>query len=378
MNITVSVHGRWHAFELAAQLQDRGELKQLLTTYPRSVVRSVTGRPLPVISKPSLELRRRIYDRLRLGSKPDAAIAMSFGRFAGRTVSKETDLFVGWSSASLEAISVVQGRGGKVVIERGSTHIGHQSDILQAGYDALGLQWEGIDPRIMERELAEYDAADAIAVPTDYSRQTFIDRGIPREKIIVNPYGTELGLPADRPNEDHSGPLRVLFAGGVGIRKGVPWLLDAMRELNGRAECRFAGPIDSAVRDKVSAGLPDNMQMLGPLSSASLARERANADIFCLPSIEEGFPLSVLEAMAAGLPCVVTPAASGGILEDGVNGLLVPPMDPGALVSAVETLASDRSSLRRYGNEARSTVQNGYTWKDYGDRAVAAYEALLA
>ena len=378
MKVTVSVHGRWHAFELASELQDRGLLSQLLTTYPRMAVKQITARTLPVTSKPSLEFRRRIYDRWRLGAKPDGAIAAAFGRFASRQVSPDTNLFTGWSSASLEAIPIVQGRGGKVVVERGSTHIQHQMDILRTGYERAGLPWDGTDPLIIERELAEYQAADAIAVPTTFARQTFIDQGIPGDKIIVNPYGTGLSGRVGGKEKIGSGPLRLLFVGGVSVRKGAPWLIEALKELEGQVVCRFAGPVEPALRQMYGAGLPDNVELLGPLSSVDVDRELAAADVFCLPSLEEGFPLSVLEAMAAGLACVVTPAASGGVVRDGKNGVLVPSMDVRALVTALDGISADPSRLPGLGEAARAVVQDGYSWKDYGDRAVAAYEVLLS
>ena len=378
MKVTVSVHGRWHAFELASELQDRGLLSQLLTTYPRMAVKQITARTLPVTSKPSLELRRRIYDRWRFGAKPDGVIAAAFGRFASRQVSPDTNLFTGWSSASLEAIPIVQGWGGKVVVERGSTHIQHQMDILRTGYERAGLPWDGTDPLIIERELAEYQAADAIAVPTTFARQTFIDQGIPGDKIIVNPYGTGLSGRVGGKEKIGSGPLRLLFVGGVSVRKGAPWLIEALKELEGQVVCRFAGPVEPALRQMYGAGLPDNVELLGPLSSVDVDRELAAADVFCLPSLEEGFPLSVLEAMAAGLACVVTPAASGGVVRDGKNGVLVPSMDVRALVTALDGISADPSRLPGLGEAARAVVQDGYSWKDYGDRAVAAYEVLLS
>ena len=125
-------------------------------------------------------------------------------------------------------------------------------------------------------------------------------------------------------------------------------------------------------------GFPDNVELLGPLSSADVDRELSAADVFCLPSLEEGFPLSLLEAMAAGLTCVVTPAASGGVVRDGKNGVLVPPMDVRALVTALDSISADRSRLAVLGEAARAAVQDGYSWRDYGDRAVAAYEVLFS
>jgi len=378
MKVSVSVHGRWHAFELATELQDRGLLSQLLTTYPRMAVKKITTRTLPVISRPSLEIRRRMYDRWRFGAKPDRKIAAAFGRFASKQVSPDTNLFIGWSSASLEVIPIVQGRGGKVVIERGSTHIQHQMDMLRTGYERVGLPWDGTDPLIVERELAEYQAADAIAVPTTFARQSFIDHGIPGDKIIVNPYGTDLSERAGGREKIGGGPLRLLFVGGISVRKGAPWLIEALKDLEGQAACRFAGPVEPALRQMYGEGFPDNVELLGPLSSADVDRELSAADVFCLPSLEEGFPLSLLEAMAAGLTCVVTPAASGGVVRDGKNGVLVPPMDVRALVTALDSISADRSRLAALGEAARAAVQDGYSWRDYGDRAVAAYEVLFS
>ena len=88
--------------------------------------------------------------------------------------------------------------------------------------------------------------------------------------------------------------------------------------------------------------------------------------------------MSLLEAMAAGLTCVVTPAASGGVVRDGKNGVVVPPMDVRALVTALDGISADRSRLPVLGEAARGTVQDGYSWRDYGDRAVAAYEVLFS
>jgi len=251
-------------------------------------------------------------------------------------------------------------------------------DILRTGYERAGLPWDGTDPLIIERELAEYQAADAIAVPTTFARQTFIDQGIPGDKIIVNPYGTGLSGRVGGKEKIGSGPLRLLFVGGVSVRKGAPWLIEALKELEGQVVCRFAGPVEPALRQMYGAGLPDNVELLGPLSSVDVDRELAAADVFCLPSLEEGFPLSVLEAMAAGLACVVTPAASGGVVRDGKNGVLVPSMDVRALVTALDGISADPSRLPGLGEAARAVVQDGYSWKDYGDRAVAAYEVLLS
>lgn len=377
MKVTVSVHGRWHAFDLASELHERGYLSQLLTTYPAVAVKKITGRSLPVRSIPLLEFRRRVYDRWKLGSRPDSMIASAFGRFARRMVVEDTDIFVGWSSASLEAIPIVQARGGKVVLERGSTHILHQLKVLEDGYEALDLSFDGTDPQVIDREIEEYDLANAISVPTKFVRDTFVQKGVPADKIIINPYGSHLGQPSALKKVACDGPLKILFVGSVGVRKGAPWLIESMKLFDKPAVCRFAGPVEQAIKHRYFSELPSQVKFLGPLSSTEISRELKSADIFCLPSLEEGFPLSLLEAMSAGTACVVTPPASGGIIQDGKNGLIVPAMDPTALAVAFDNLFSSPKKIIEMGAAASAAIKNGLSWKEYGNRAVAAYESLL-
>ena len=84
MKVTVSVHGRWHAFELATELQDRGLLSQLLTTYPRMAVKQLTTRTLPVTSRPSLEIAVRMIDGGLGASQMVRLLQLSVGLPANR------------------------------------------------------------------------------------------------------------------------------------------------------------------------------------------------------------------------------------------------------------------------------------------------------
>ena len=377
MNITVSVHGRWHAFELASVLNQKGKLVKLITTYPKFGVRRIIGEKIPIASKPILEIRRRIYDRWKLGGKPDLKIAESFGRFAANMIPEELDIFVGWSSASLEAIPVVQSCGGKVVVERGSTHIQHQTEILSLAYENFGLTFDETQAGIICREVQEYERADAIAVPTNFAASTFTDRGIPKEKIIVNPYGVNLSLFSPPWSNSFKKPLKIVCVGSVGIRKGAPWLIEAIRTMGTDVECHFIGAIEEKFREKFIQNLPDNVVFRGPLSIEVLINEYRQADLFCLPSLEEGFPLSLLQAMASGLPSVVTESVSGNLVKEHINGLIVPAMNAEALAACLMQLAAETDLRIEMGKNARQAVEAGYTWSEYGDRAIAAYENLL-
>ena len=194
MRVNISVHGRWHAFELANGLQRLGLLGSLTTTYPKFIARKFLDKKIDLRTAPLLEARRRLFDHVGIGGKPDLNIAQSFAHFARRQATSEADILVGWSSATLEAIGPAQDNGLKVVIERGSTHIGHQTNILHQAYAQFDQVFAATDPVIIDREIKEYEAADAIAVPTQYAADTFVNQGVPESKLMINPYGVDLEI----------------------------------------------------------------------------------------------------------------------------------------------------------------------------------------
>lgn len=351
---------------------------RLVTTYPEIVARRFVAPGIEIRSRPLLELRRRLYDRWHIGAKPDLAIATAFARYAARTATSNADILVGWSSATFEAIAPARARGVKVVVERGSTHILNQMRILTEAYEEFGLVYQGTEAGIIERELAEYDAADAIAVPTSYAADTFVAEGIARDKLIVNPYGVDLARFAPAPPMgDVTRPVRVLFVGRVGIQKGVPWLLKAFARLERQAELHLIGPVDAEAAAFLDAR-GANVVVRGALPGPALAAEYAAADIFCLPSLQEGgVPLTLLQAMASGLPCVVSPAAQGP-LGDGREGLVVPTKSVDDMAMALDRLIRSPEERKSMGEKARAVVAQGYGWQDYADRALAAYGTLLA
>lgn len=376
MKVCVSVHGRFHAFELAAGLDRRGALARLLTTYPGFAVARLAGRRLPVRAAWWLEARRR----LAAGSLDQTALAAAFGRFAARNLPSGAEVLVGWSAATLEAIEPARRLGMKVVIERGSTHIAHQTEILTEAYAAHGLAFDETPPEIVEREQAEYATADAIAVPSRFAADTFTARGIPDAKLLVNPYGVDLvrfnGAPAPRAASVRP---RILFVGRVGIRKGVADLLRAFQPLAGAAELHLVGPVEPALEVLIARLPMEGVRLRGPLAAEDLAREYAGADVFCLPSWEEGFPLVLLQAMASGLPVVTTPeCGAADILTEGREGLVVPRGDTARLSDALALLIGDSERRRAMGVAARARVEAGWSWDAYVERALDNYRTLIA
>lgn len=148
-------------------------------------------------------------------------------------------------------------------------------------------------------------------------------------------------------------PGRILFAGSDVLRKGLPYLAEAAQILRARGynyEFIVAGAVPDAVRTLSDVA---ELTFLGHLSRQRMADEMARADLFCLPSLAEGTAAVTLEALACGLPSVVT-LETGSPITDGVEGIVVPERDSVAVADAINAIVGDRERRARMADAAIS------------------------
>ncbi len=372
MKVTVSVGGTFHAFRLAEQLERRGLLQRLVTTHRPLRGEQIPNERLVANIVPEILMRgpRRFGLRWEIG---DYLKAVSFDRWAVRHV-RDCDLLVGFALFSLLSSRAARASGAHTVLERGSTHILTQQALLAEEHQRWGAEAPPVDRRLLARQLEEYEEAEYIAVPSRFVLESFLAHGFPRERIVHVPYGVHLdqftaGATPGR-------PFRIV-AVGLSLRKGTPYLLDAVARLNvPDVELWLVGAVPAGQRAMLDrARVP--FRHLGGLSQAELARVYRDASVFVLPSVEEGLALVILEAMASGLPVVVTPnTGAEDIVTHGREGLIVPARDAGALADALLELYEDEPRRRAMGEAAARTAAS-WGWDVYGDRIAAAYARIV-
>lgn len=212
------------------------------------------------------------------------------------------------------------------------------------------------------RKDTELELADVVIVPCEWARASLRFSKSQKKCVVKVPYGT----PADevRPRTRRpDGPFTVLLAGQIGVRKGVPLLLEAWARLGLKdARLCLAGPMD--LGENYLSGRAD-VQYLGALPRARLLEVMRQADLFAFPSLAEGFGLVIGEAMAAGVP-VLTTTNTGGpeLITDGREGWCVPPHDVIPLAERIEWAYEHRDALFEMGARARSRAEQ-WTWADY-------------
>jgi glycosyltransferase involved in cell wall biosynthesis len=180
---------------------------------------------------------------------------------------------------------------------------------------------------------------------------------------------------------DGGAPMRIVSVGRLAPPKDFLTLVRAVGKLErGAVELTLLGdgPDRTAVEDEIaSLGLAEDVTLAGEVPD--VRAQLADADVFVLSSSSEGFPISVLEAMAAGLPVVA--AAVGGVseaVEDGVTGYLFAAGDAGSLAAKLAALASEPALRRRFGDAGRARAAAGFSLPQWRERHVRLYEDLIA
>jgi glycosyltransferase involved in cell wall biosynthesis len=230
--------------------------------------------------------------------------------------------------------------------------------------DLDALDW------LHRRRLRDLELADRILVPSEHIASTLARHGTPRERVSVIPYAADTGRFHPLPGKRHDESCTFLFAGGITQRKGIKYLLEAWRMVRRpgwRLQLLGALPRDPG---PLKAYLGE-VEHLGRVAHSEMASRMAAADVFVFPSLFEGSAVVTYEALACGLPCLVTPDA-GSVVREGSEGYLVPPADVEALAEAMERLGSDPALRESMAVAARLRAEE-FGW----DRYQAAIQGVL-
>jgi glycogen synthase len=227
-------------------------------------------------------------------------------------------------------------------------------------------------------------SAEAVLVITPRLHRLLLADGVDENRLHLIPPGVSPSL-FEGPFEDPFsgiGRPRVLFVGRLVPQKGVGTLVAAAGLLEHQsAQVLLVG--DGPERSKLEReakriGVADRLHFVGFLAHDQLPAVMSHADLLVLPSLYEELGTVLLEAMQAALPIVAS--KTGGIpdvIEDGVNGLLVPPGDPEALAHAINRLLADRDLARRLSEGAHERAKE-YDWKVLAERVLRVYQGVTA
>ena len=381
LSVMVVQTGARRSYAVPRMLERAGVLSAFFTTFafPDSVQARLIANALKVLlfRKAGSIDRRRVYGvspervnvalfaefdglvaKIRSGSSLDQRLRVSrhLGSAVCRTFTSGPNVaLIVDDSGGPEMIRTLKGHGLKVALDMVVTPLAHEQTYLAAQEFPV---WRGATYSTAER--ARYlhmyreviREVDLILYPSLGVLEGL--KAIPEfdpGRAVHVPY--PLGTTVER--QVKPVPGRILFAGSDPLRKGLPYLAHAAIELRNRG-LDIQVVIAGQVPDKIKS-LPEcqSLMFLGHLSRTEMKNEMAKADIFCLPSLAEGTAQVTLEALAAGVPCVVTLSAGAPVVNN-VNGFVIPERNVAALADSLAELVNDRSLRARLSCAAAATA----------------------
>jgi glycosyltransferase involved in cell wall biosynthesis len=370
-------------FNLTRELQKRGHLEAVFSTFPRWKLRNQGIAPEKLHVNPwlhgflmlkwryGLEHRQLDWRLVRWMLKQQASYVIN--RLP------ECDLLVGLSSSGLEAGREVQRRGGKYVVDRGSAHIAVQTRLLEEEFRLWGQEYNDTDPYIVDREVEEYAQADCITVPSMFAGESFLEMGVPAKKVRVLPFGVNRSIykkDADPPRDE----FKVLFVGTVSFQKGIPYLLKAFKQLRHPGKrLILIGAMATEMKTHLRNDPLDGVEILGPMPALQVIHWMSTSHVLVLPSIQDGFGQVLAEAMACGCPCISTVHTGGpDLYRHGREGFIVPIRDAFAIAQSLEQLAQNMPLRQRMSEAAMDRVVELGGTEQYGNQCCQLYHELTA
>ncbi len=378
LRVTISIGGPFPSpLRLAAFLEQQGSLERMVSFMPHfripwaeiSDKRFISLWPLGYLSYIA-----RHTPIIKHWAGYNWYISKWFDKLASEQIG-ECTLFNGWCTTALHSMRKAKERGAVTVLQMGSAHLETQTKWLEEEDSKFGLRRVITDRRLIEKAKQEYAEADHIVVPSQFVKRTLVEKGIdPNHISIVQDAVTR----RFQPHPKLDAVFRIVTVGRVELRKGGQYLLEAFRQLKlPNAELLLVGGILDEMKPTLAryAGL---YRSLGYASEETLGWAYSQSSVCVIPSVEDGWCHVTLEAMSCGIPVIVSAnVGSADIVEDGVNGFVVPACNTQALMEKIELLYRQPDLCREMGRQAQMCVKER-TWEKYGQDMRQVFEAVLA
>jgi glycosyltransferase involved in cell wall biosynthesis len=269
--------------------------------------------------------------------------------------------------------------GALVLGEPVNAHPDVQNEILNTEYERLKIATVLKHSPAQKQMLEEFAMCDRFIVASEFVKRTFVEKGHAAERIDVLPYGVDVSRFTPRTG-DAAGPkaFRVICVAGINIRKGIVDLLEAWRRFSPpNGELLLIGQV-SPEMSGVLRQYAGTFTHIPFVPNHALNQYFTESSVFVLPSLEDGFGLVCGEAMASGLPVITTTnTGAAELIEEGINGYIVPIRSPDAIAGKLETLYTDREKAVHMGGNAAKKVRTLHSWSGYAEELVHKYHSAL-
>jgi glycosyltransferase involved in cell wall biosynthesis len=269
------------------------------------------------------------------------------------------DLYFGWATMCIQSARAAKRRGARFVLDRACPHLDFQQSLLKRESEKVGAAFASQPEWFRQRQLDEYELADAILVPSGYTAQSFPPHL--QSKLVKAPLSGRCAYPKYL-NRQHNETFTVGVVGGDPLRKGYLYLLKAWERLalpNARLLLRSGTFCDYPVLQEMLQRL-DNVALVNYVPD--IAEFYRSCDVFVLPSIDDGFGMALIEAIVHGCACITTTnTGASELLTHGQDALIVEPANEDQLADSILRLYESedlRKTLAHAGRRMADSIRS--------------------
>lgn len=329
--IDIAVAGKFHAYYLASEYAALARLGDLYSAHRSKKLPSNVSRKA-FHNRVDLAIWERLSRLVPLGCS-EGRKAEIFDDWVAACLSRKLPgILHSWNGNSYNTFKKLKGSGWLLCVERSCPHNWFQHELLLEEGKALGVPHVQ-NMRMLDRAIEELHLADIIVTPSSYSASSYKYKEpelIP--KVRVNPLGANVKY-----QEKHSkiAGFKVLMVGNNFLRKGTHYLIEAFKLIvDPKAELWIRGDVPESYRKRIQ---DPRVKIIPPVLPNRLKKIFQMADVFVQPSIDEGFGMTVLEALGYGLPLVVTENVGARDLLSPDVAITVPVRNPEMIAAAIES-----------------------------------------
>lgn len=261
-----------------------------------------------------------------------------FDRAVAGRIDETPSTTIGFSGQALHTFTQARALGcTRLELISPTAHLSHVWRQHRRAARRYAIEGDWLNQQHLEKGLREYAMADAIYVPSEYARDSFEREGVPASKLHRAPLKADARFERTPPPRLPRDRFRVVYTGALTVVKGVPLLIDAFSTLDDpNAELVLVGHTGTrGMRKFVAERCASDPRIT--MAPGDPLPQLARADLYVHPSYQDGFAYAVAEALACGVPAVVTDdTGAKELITAGVNGEVIPTDDPEALRRALQ------------------------------------------
>ena len=348
--------------------------------FPGAVAKELPGsvRVRPTLARGRARLPYRALGMRRTLDLHDRIVARRLARIAD-----DVDIVHTWPSGAARTLEAARRLGVPTVLERPNAHTRVAFDLVGRESERIGVELppgseHAFDAAVLRREEREFELADRLLCPSEFVAETFRQQGFDENRLARHTYGFDetVFYPAAVPRPE-SRPFTMIFVGYAAVRKGLHFAIEAWLRSAAAQDGSFliAGEILPAYERVLAPQLRhESIKVLGHRDDVPDLLRRC--DVLVLPSVEEGFGLVCVEALASGCVPIVSDACTD-ICRDMHNALVHRVGDVDTLQEQISRLYEDRLLLARL-RETGIEESTNFTWRRAGARLFDVYREVLA